>query len=644
MATLFSVVSFLAVQAAGAAEDEAQKESAERESLESVRITATRTREIVQDEPLRVEVVPDAEIEENVTVAPGNLTNLLNELAGVRLQSAAPGLGGTALRFRGLPGRHAQILTDGLPLGGPQTDAFGLLQTPPLDLGRVEVIKGVASAIYGGSALAGVMNLVSRPAQDESEIMLNQTSRGGSDAIAFLTATRGAWGYTLIGSADYQSRRDPDHDGWAELPGYKRVTMRPRVHWSDGPDRTFLGTLGFMQEHREGGTMRGRTLPSGEIFPQALRTRRIDGGATLRLRTSEANVMHMRWAASLTEHDQEYGATRVEDKGTTVFGELSTEGELRGHKWTLGAAIQYERLRSPDVAGVGVDYTVPGIFVQDEFALFPWLSFAASARVDVHNEFGTFFSPRLSALFRTGESWSLRGSIGAGFAAPTPLIEEVQERSLAVLDPLTGLRAERGYSASVDAKWARGPWDVNFSVFASQIRHPLMAVEGAEPGRLALISSTEPLRVHGAELLVGYTHGPWHVLANSTYLDATEGAEGGGRTGEDLVPRFSAEVACILEDEERGRVGIEIQWTGTQPLDDDPFRAEGRGYLEINALVEARVGRAAIFLNALNLTNVRQGDFAPILRPTPGLGGQPVTEAWAPVVGRTFNLGVRAEL
>ena len=56
-----------------------------------------------------------------------------------------------------------------------------------------------------------------------------------------------------------------------------------------------------------------------------------------------------------------------------------------------------------------------------------------------------------------------------------------------------------------------------------------------------------------------------------------------------------------------------------------------RAYVEINALGEVRVGRAAIFLNALNLTNVRQRDDEPLLRPAPGLGGEPITDVWAPL-------------
>ena len=111
-------------------------------AIEEITVVATRSRQLVRDQAVRVEVVPQEELEESQTVAPGNLTNLLNELAGARMDLPSAGLGGTSLRLRGMPGRHAQVLSDGLALTGSQTDSFSLLQVPPIDLSRVEVVKG----------------------------------------------------------------------------------------------------------------------------------------------------------------------------------------------------------------------------------------------------------------------------------------------------------------------------------------------------------------------------------------------------------------------------------------------------------------------------------------------------------------------
>ena len=72
--------------------------------------------------------------------------------------------------------------------------------------------------------------------------------------------------------------------------------------------------------------------------------------------------------------------------------------------------------------------------------------------------------------------------------------------------------------------------------------------------------------------------------------------------------------------------------------------AEGRAFAEVNVLAEVRFGDTGIFLNALNLAGVRQTRWDPFVAPAPGPGGRRTVDAWAPLAGRTFNLGIRAEL
>src|SRR5262245_51344891 len=129
---------------------------------EEITVSATGSATRLEDQPLRVEVIDREDIEEKALMTPGSVAMLLGETTGLRVQTTAPSLGGSSVRIQGLRGHYSQLLADGLPLYGAQGDSFSLLQVPPLDLGQVEVIKGVASALYGTSALAGVVNLVAR--------------------------------------------------------------------------------------------------------------------------------------------------------------------------------------------------------------------------------------------------------------------------------------------------------------------------------------------------------------------------------------------------------------------------------------------------------------------------------------------------
>src|SRR5688572_13947444 len=241
---------------------------------ESVTVTATRTDRRIEDEPVRVEVVPSEEVQEKIMMTPGDVSMLLNETNGLRVQTTSPSLGGANVRIQGLRGRYTQILADGLPLYGGQTGSIGLLQIPPMDLGQVEVIKGVASALYGMSAIGGVVNLVSRrpPVKGrEAEVLVNRTSHSGTDVVNWLAAPLGErWGYTFVGGAHFQDRSDLDDDGWTDLPMYRRVIARPRVFWEDGRGKSLLLAVGGMAEERRGGTMPGFRMPDGLPFEENL--------------------------------------------------------------------------------------------------------------------------------------------------------------------------------------------------------------------------------------------------------------------------------------------------------------------------------------------------------------------------------------
>jgi iron complex outermembrane receptor protein len=613
--------------------------------LEEIVVKATRSPALIRDEPLRVEAVPAEEIEENLTVQPGNLTSLLNELPGVRVQSSAPGLGGAGLQLRGMPARHTLVLTDGLPLLGAEPDAFGLLQTPPLDLERVEVIKGAASALYGGSALGGVLNLVSRTADSEPAVLGNVTSRGGRDLVGFFT-DKGAshWSSTLTAGAHDQSREDVNADAWTDLPGYRRYTARPRVWWDGGEGRSLFLTAGIANEDRQGGTLPGRVLPDGSSFPEELRTRRLDAGAVSHIALSDGEALSGRLSLTSTRLDRSFGSQRIPSTQTTVFGEEAWNGGSHDHHWVLGVAFEHDQLAVAAAPGVSYTYNVPAAFAQDEYAVTPWMTLAGSARLDVQNDYGTFFSPRLSALFRQPHSvWSLRASVGGGFAAPTPFVDEVEAVGLGALLPLRALHAERAVTESIDAKWADEGWDVNLSLFNSEIRDPL-EVLSASQDKLQLINASSPRRAPGAEALIGYVAGPLHAIASWSYVHATEVNASGVRQDAPLVPRQSAELAGILESDKRGRIGLELGYTGRQALTDNPYRKVSPGYVELNGLAELRFGGIAVFVNAINLTDMRQTHYDPLIRPTLGPGGDPITDVWAPLSGRTFNVGIRAEL
>ena len=609
-------------------------------ATEGIVVSSTRTDRRIEDEPLRVEVVSREEVEEKLLMTPGDIAMLLNETAGLRVQPTAPSLGGASVRIQGLRGRYTQILSDGLPLYGGQAGALGPLQVPPMDLAQVEVIKGAASALYGSTALGGVVNLISRRPAPERELLLNRSTLGGNDVVGWMADEMdGGWGYTLLASAHEQAREDVDSDGWADLPRFRRAVARPRLFWQDGEGSSGMFTVGGMIEDRVGGTMPARPTPAGTEFQEALNTRRLDGGFIGQLLISDTRVLSGRASGSVQAHEHTYGPRLERDRHTTGFAELVLSGQDRAHYWLLGAAFQYDGYDARDVPVFDFDYAVPALFAQDEYAPVDWLTLAASARLDGHSEYGTTLSPRLSMLLRPAE-WVLRASAGTGYFAPTPFTEETDAVGLGRLLPNSQVVREEVRSAMLDVGRVFGPMEVNVSTFASEVTQPLVTRRQAD-GNLFIENAIDPVRTWGTEVLARYHDGPLHVTASHTFLRSTEaGPSGAGRREVPLTPRHAVGMVGAWEEEGRGRAGVELYYTGRQELEDNPYRGVSESHFILGFLVDRRLGRFRVFLNAENILDTRQTHFDPLLRPSQTPDGRWITDVWAPLDGRSFNGGV----
>jgi iron complex outermembrane receptor protein len=607
---------------------------------EEVTVTTTRSTTRLQDQPLRVEVIDRDDIEEKALMTPGNVAMLLGETTGLRVQTTAPSLGAANVRIQGLRGHYSQLLADGLPLYGAQGDSFSLMQVPPLDLAQVEVIKGVASALYGASALGGVVNLVSRrPRGDEEELLLNATTLGGVDATGWL-ARAGKWSWSAIGGYHGQARRDVDGDGWTDVAGYDRGLLRPRLSFDDGRGTTLLATTGVIAENREGGSIDGGWAPDGQPFVESLRTRHIDAGLVGKWLIS-GRLVSFRGSFVRAAQDRRFGLDRERGVHLTWFGEASVTGTSGPHTWVAGAAFPQDRYDLRERPRFDYSFSAPGFFAQDEIAFGPRLLLAASARADLHSEYGTLASPRVSLLARPHPGWTLRLSAGTGAFAPTPFNERTDETGLARLRPLAGLQAERARGASFDVAFRGGGFDLSGTLFGSLIRHPTQLLT-VGPDAVALVNAPEPTRTWGTELIARYLKNGFTLMLTHAWTRSTELDLGAGARREvALTPRHAASFNVIWEGERWGRVGIEAYYTGRQQLEDDPYRGSGRPYLLLGALGSRRFGKVRVFVNAENVFDVRQTRDEPLLLPARRSDGRWTVDSWAPLDGRVVNGGIR---
>jgi iron complex outermembrane receptor protein len=333
-------------------------------------------------------------------------------------------------------------------------------------------------------------------------------------------------------------------------------------------------------------------------------------------------VVASRFSASVQQHDHQFGETPERDRHELLFGEVSVRGANGRHTWVAGAAAERDAYRPRDVPRFAYTFVTPGVFLQDDVNLASWLSVSGSARVDFHNNFGTFFSPRISALLRW-EGWTSRMSVGQGFFAPTPLTEETEAAGLTRLSVPEPLRAERGRSASFDLTRGFGPVSVTTTLFASNVRNPVHVNRG---DAYQILNLNEQTTNRGVELLGTWRKAPFAATASYTYVRSSEMELSGGRSDIPLTPRHSLGLVGVWEQEGKGRLGVECYYTGRQRLEYDPYREFSEPYVIFGMMGERKLHKyLRIFLNLENLTNVRQTRWNSLLRPSRGPDGR-----WTP--------------
>jgi outer membrane receptor for ferrienterochelin and colicins len=620
-----------------------QMEGAMVMEMEQLVVTATRIERLAGNAPVRVEVLDEMEVDENTLMAPSGITMLLNETPGLRVHHASPTLGTGSVRILGLSGQYTAMLADGLPIYGGAASALGPLDISPVDLNRVELIKGAASALYGGQALGGVINLVSKPPTGRNEVLLNRRTMGVTDAATWLSRRFSEHsGISLLASGTVQDAADPDDDGWGDQARARRWGVRPRYSASDASGRSLFVTAGYAYDDRQGGTLGSAPTAHGVSFREGLTGRRFDTGATLRFPRADSGHVAVRLALSTNGRERRFGEGPIErDRIATGFAELTRMMKMERGALVLGAAVQSDAYHNKLNTSFDHDWVTPGLFVTADREIGP-VTLSASVRGDVHPEEGLEVTERLAILLRPAAEWTVRLGGGTGFAAPSSMTEEVEAIGLRAIQPST-FRGEQSYGVMLDLSGRVFGSEFLLTGYGSFIDHAIQLVDlGDATHTGALRNAAGQTRIGGIEAAAIWRFAAGKFLLTYGYGDGSRtDPETGQRERVPLLNRHRIGGDLMLEKQGVYRVGIEGIYYGRQALDDDPYRRDSKPYLYAMAIAMRQFGRLEVVANFENLLDVRQTEHQPLVRPTPTVGGRWTTDVWAPLEGFMANVAIR---
>lgn len=623
------------------------------EEEEEIVIQSTRSSRTISDIPTRVEFVAGEELDEKANMKPGDIRMVLNESTGITTQQTSALSANASIRIQGLDGRYTQLLRDGFPLYGGFSSGLGLLQTPPLDLKQFEVIKGSASTLYGGGAIAGLVNLISKTPGEERELKfhLDGTSAGGLNLSGFYGKKFNKIGITFFGSHNSNMAFDPSTTGFTAIPKFERYTFNPRFFGYINEKTDLQFGINFTHEDRTGGDIALIKGNQSTGYSENNLTNRISSQFSFEKRFGKNSAI--KFKNSISHFERLLSTTSAysfNGEQVASFTEFTYSNHGEKSEWIAGANLVTDNFDEelPLTSGYsGRDYKqiTTGVFVQNNFKVNDKFNLESGLRGDYVNDYGFALLPRVSMLFKISPKLSSRIGGGLGYKAPTIFTEESERLQYMNVMPVDDHinKLERSYGVNADINYRTRFADdkislsINHLFFYTRIHDPLIL-------RLQSSSWYQFLNVNGhfdskgMETNVKLGYGDFKLFIGYTLTDAYL-HEGNTKTENFLTPRHRLNNVLLYEVEEKWKVGLEAYYFSKQQLSDGET---GKSYWIAGFMVEKLWEKFSLYINFENFTDSRQTRFDTIY--TGIISNPQFRDIYAPLDGFVVNGGIKLRL
>ena len=456
--------------------------------LDGVIVSATRSETTRRMSPTLVNVV-GMDIYDR-----GNCTTVAQGLSfqpGVRVENNCQNCGFQQVRINGLDGQYTQILIDSRPIFSALAGVYGIEQLPANMVDRVEVMRGGGSALFGSSAIAGTINIITKePVRNSANISHTTTSIDGSAAFhnttdinASIVSEDNKLGLAVFGQNTSKDAWDANGDGFTELSTISGQTVGFRGYVKTGLYSKVTAEYHHLQEFRRGGD--NLDLPPHEAMIAEQTKHGINTGGLKFDWFSRDQKHRLNVFASLQHINREsyYGAGM----------DPNAYGKTTDLTWVGGAQYVYKAekcLFMPSDLTVGLEYNedylrdnmwgydrttdqtvrIVSAYAQNEWKNKQW-GILIGGRLDKHNLIkDIIFSPRANLRYNPTENINLRASYSYGFRAPQAFDEDLHidnvGGTVSMIRLAEDLTVEKSQSVSVSAdiyhSW--GDWQGNFLV------------------------------------------------------------------------------------------------------------------------------------------------------------------------------------
>lgn len=623
--------------------------------LDEVIVQGTRSNRSIAKIPTRVEVLTE-EIDEAATMDPSKISHLLTHSTGIQVQQTSATSNTANVRIQGLDGRYTQILKDGFPLYGGFSGSLSIMQIPPLDLRQIEYIKGSASTLYGGGAISGLINIISKePTSEETILHLNASHIGAFDVNMFTSKKYEKIGFTLLAQRNSHKAFDADKDGFTDMPELEKFNFNPKLvfYVSDKTNLSIGGT--FTTEKRQGGDtklLNNEALDTTHFYKEKNEVSRITTQTKLSHKITENQTFEFRNSFNLFDRsllitptflDGEY---KFKGKQFSSFSELSYSFKKKKNVLITGINFYSDDFTETPLQSINLrneDRKTLGAFANYTFDLGEKVAIESGFRGDYVLNDKFYLLPRVSALFKWTNRLSIRIGGGLGYRNASIFNQESELRGyknvLAINRNTT--KAEQSYGGNADIGY-KFPINekifINFNqmFFYTYLNSPLVLQNNGT--NYEFVNANGYTKSMGTETFFKFGFYDFVLFVGYTYTDATNHFSG-NKSNVSLTPKHSLKGDLLYALPGKWRIGVDYELKSGQTLSNGN---QTPSFWTYGAVIEYYYKKFTFFGNIENVFDYRQTREESLIS---GPNNTPqFTEVWAPLDGFVFNFGLKIKL
>ncbi|MDZ4809304.1 MAG: TonB-dependent receptor plug domain-containing protein [Bacteroidota bacterium] len=620
--------------------------------MEEVVVSATRSSRTIDDIPTRVETISAAELEEKTSMQPSNIKMVLTESTGIQTQQTSATSANASIRIQGLDGKYTQLLKDGFPLYSGFSGGLSIVQIPPLDLKQVEVIKGAASTLYGGGAIAGLINFVTKVPTEKKELtfLVNTNNTKALDISGYYSQNFKKIGITLFASQNSQAAYDANKDILSDIPKFRRYNINPRLFYYINPTTTISLCVNTSFENRLGGDMKliNDKFDSLHSYFERNISNRISTQLKFEKLFTNKSILTFKNSVGYFDRSINKSDYLFSGKQVSSFSEINYLIPKNKLEWVFGGNFWTDNFKQTNTTlfPLSSNLLIVGAFAQNSFKANEKFILETGVRIDVSNQNRFFVLPKISALYKFTNKISSRISGGLGYKTPTIFSEEAEEKGFRNIQPLNfaKVKAENSIGGSFDVNYRTSLFNkLSFSInqlfFYTRLNNPLILANAVlSNGNYGFKNANGYLDSKGFETNLKLGYDEFSLYFGYTFIEAIRHYDI-IQTINPLTAKHRIYMTLMYEIEDQLRIGYELFYTGQQHLSNGETRPD---YWVMGISAEWKFKHFSLFVNAENFTDIRQARYEQIY--TGSLQNPQFKEIWSPTDGFIFNSGFKITL